>query len=166
MIPPKIARFLEERANIGFAGTRDDNLVPRGHRLSGWHVDSAGRTLTVSVSPAWSARLIEALTENGRIAVTLEEAGTHETYQIKGRYLSHRPVQPADIETASRSRDRFAKGIYSVYPDESLTVLLKASIPTPSLAVEIEIDEMFVQTPGPDAGRRIVPPAAAEPSAR
>ena len=33
VIPSKIIRFLEERANIGFAGTRDANLVPSGHRL-------------------------------------------------------------------------------------------------------------------------------------
>ena len=56
---------------------------------------STGRTLTVFI-PASAPRLLEALRDNGRIAVTFEEVGTHETYQVKGRYLSHRPVQPAD----------------------------------------------------------------------
>ena len=32
-----------------------------------------------------------------------------------------------------------------------------ASIPTPSLAVEIEVHEVFLQTPGPGAGRRVAP---------
>jgi hypothetical protein len=165
MIPGKIIRFLEERASIGFAGTRDSNLVPSGHRLSGWQIDAAGRTLTALVPASSATRLVDALLDNGRIAVTFEEVGTHETYQIKGRYLSHRPVRQTEIDIASRARERFAKGLRSLYPDEQLVSLLKASIPNPSLAVEIEVHEVFLQTPGPDAGRRIAPPADAELSA-
>jgi hypothetical protein len=166
MIPVKIVRFLEERANIGFAGTRDRDLVPSGHRVSGWQVDADGRTLTAFVPASAEARLIESLSNNGAIAVTLEEVGTHETYQIKGRYLSHRPVQPKEIDVANRARDRFARGLHSLYPDDRLVALLKASIPTPSLAVEIEVQEVFLQTPGPGAGGRISPPPDAVPSAK
>lgn len=162
MIPGKIIRFLEERANTGFAGTRDGNLVPLGHRVCGWQIDAAGRTLTAFVPPASATRLVEALLDNGRIACTFEEVGTHETYQIKGRYLSHRPVQPMDIDLASRTRERFAKGLHSLFPDGGLVALLKASIPAPSLAVEIEVHEVFLQTPGPGAGARIAPPPDAE----
>jgi hypothetical protein len=140
--------------------------VPSGHRVSGWQLDAAGRTLTAFFPPATAARLIEALVENGRIACTFEEIGTHETYQIKGRYLSHRPVRPTEIDIASRARERFAKGLHSLLPDERLLAPVKASIPTPSLAVEIEVHELFLQTPGPGAGARIVPPPDAESSAR
>jgi hypothetical protein len=164
MIPAKIIRFLEERAQIGFAGTRDGNLVPSGHRVPGWQIDAAGRTLTAFVPESSAARLLEALLDNGRIAITFEEVGTHETYQVKGRYLSHRPVRPAEIEIASRARERFVKGLHALYSDERVTALARASIPAPSLAVEIEVHEVFVQTPGPGAGARIAPPPDAEPS--
>ena len=163
MIPGKIVRFLEERANIGFAGTRDRHLVPSGHRLSGWQTDPAGRTLTALVPQPWAARLVESAKENGAIAVTIEEAGTHETYQFKGRYLSHRPVQPAEIAIASRTRERFSKGLLQWGPpDERMAALIQASIPSPSLAVEIEVHEVFLQTPGPGAGSRIAPPPDAQ----
>lgn len=157
MIPPKIIRFLEDRANIGFAGTRDANLVPSGHRVSGWRVDQEGQTLTALVSIVSSPRLLEALLDNGRIALTFEEAGAHETYQIKGRYLSHRPVQPAEIEIASATRERFARSMRSLYNDEAVTALLTASMLAPVLAVDVRVDEVFVQTPGPGAGARIAP---------
>ena len=39
MIPGKIVRFLEQHANLAFAGTRDRDRVPYGHRVSGWHVN-------------------------------------------------------------------------------------------------------------------------------
>jgi hypothetical protein len=166
MIPGKIIRFLEERANLAFAGTRDGHLVPMGHRVSGWRVDPNGRTLTALVAPFSATPLVNAMLDNGRIAVTLEEVGTHETYQIKGRYLNHRPVGPVEIDIARRARERFAKALSSLYPDERLAAMLTASIPTPSLAVEIEVQEVFLQTPGPGAGARIVPPPDAEASAR
>jgi hypothetical protein len=165
MIPPKIIRFLEERAHIGFAATRDANFTPYGHRVSGWQIDSAGRTLTAFVSPSSAGQLLESMLDNGHIAVTLEEVGTHETYQIKGKYLSHRPIQPAELDIAGRVRERFAKGVRTLFSDPQLVEGLKASIPTPSLAVDIEVHEVFLQTPGPGAGRRIAPPDP-EPNAR
>jgi len=157
VIPSKIIRFLEERANIGFAGTRDANLVPSGHRLAGWQIDQSGLTLTAFMPAASSPQLLAALRDNGRIAVTFEEVGTHETYQVKGRYLSHRPVRPSDIELAGASRDRFARSLRSLYNDEQTAVLMAASVPAPGLAVEIGVDEVFLQTPGPGAGARIAP---------
>ena len=158
MIPAKIIRFLEERANVGFAGTRDAALVPLGHRLSAWQVDVAGRALTAFMRPFSEARFVESLRENGAIAFTIGEMTTHETYQIKGRYLSHRPVQGVEAELADRVRDRLAKTLLAQYHDERIDPFVRASIPTPTLAVAVEVTEVFVQTPGPGAGERIAPP--------
>jgi hypothetical protein len=160
VIPPKIIRFLEERANIAFAGSRDANLVPSGHRVSGWRADGSGRTLTAFVPLPWANRLVASLLDNGAIAVTIEEAGTHETYQFKGRYLSHRPVQPTEIAIANLARERFVKGLH--VSDERLASLVRASIPAPSLAVDIEVHEVFSRrrpagsriAPSPDGGAR------------
>jgi hypothetical protein len=165
MIPAKVVHFLEERASIGIAGTRDGNLVPCGHRVCGWQVGAAGRTLTALIPDSSVPRLLEDVRDHGPIAATFEEIGTHETYQVKGRYVSHRPVGPADIEIANRARERFAKGLRSQMPDEQMAALVKASIPAPGVAVEIEVQEVFVQTPGPGAGARIAPPPDAERSA-
>jgi len=165
MIPGKILRFLDERANAGFAGTRDAALVPRGHRVVAWQVDAGGRTLTAYIPSSSAPQLVEHVQDNGRIALTFEEVGTHETYQIKGRCLSHRPVRPAEVDIARRTRERFTKGLRSFHADEQQAAMLAASIPPPTLAVEVEVHEVFLQTPGPGAGTRIVPPPDAERSA-
>lgn len=164
MIPPPIIRFIEERASLGFAGTRDSHLVPCGHRVSGWQIEAAGRTLVAFIPASSATRILDDLQNNGPIAITLEEVGTHETYQVKGRYLRHRPVGPAETEVANRLRERFVKGVRTLFGD--LSDLVRASIPSPSLALEIEVLEVFVQTPGPGAGARIAPPPDAERSAR
>ena len=72
MIPGKIVRFLE-RANVSHAGTRDRDLVPHGHRVSGWTVGADARTLTILVPETARPHLIESLEDNGQFSVTIEE---------------------------------------------------------------------------------------------
>jgi hypothetical protein len=157
-IPGRIVRFLEQHANLSFAGTRDRDLVPYGHRVSGWRVGADARTLTALVAEHFTPHLVESLEDNGELALTVEEFPSHETYQFKGRYLGHRPLQDEDLEAVERVRERFRKSVRHLYPDAP-EHLLKAFILAPSLAVEFEVREVYVQTPGPGAGVRLVPPA-------
>jgi hypothetical protein len=166
VIPPKIIRFLDERASVALAGTRDSQLVPSGHRVSGWQIATDGRTVTVFVGTMWTVGLLDALRSNGRIAVTFEEVGTHETYQLKGHYVSDRPVRPDEAAVAHRSRDRFVKGLTTLFPDQPVAAMLAASIPSPDLAIVIEVSEVFLQTPGPGAGTRIAPAPESEVAVR
>ena len=116
MIPEKIARFLEQRANVAFAGTRNRDLVPFGHRVSGWCIGADGRTLTAFIPEPFTAGLVESLQENGELALTVEDFPSHETYQFKGRYVSHRPAQREDIAIVDRIRERFMKSMRAVFP--------------------------------------------------
>jgi hypothetical protein len=160
LIPGKIAQFLEQRANVAFAGTRNRDLVPFGHRVSGWSIGPDGRTVTVLVAEPSTSGLVESLQENGRIAVTIEEFPSHETYQFKGRYVRHRPVQREDIDIVDGVRVRFIKSMRTVFP-AAPDDIVAAFIQKPGLAVEFEVFEIFVQTPGPGAGKRLVPPPEA-----
>jgi hypothetical protein len=157
VIPGKIARFLEQYANVAFAGTRDRDLVPHGHRVSGWRVDAERGTMTALVPNAFTPGLVEALHDNGEVAVTVEEFPSHETYQFKGRYLRHRPVDADDLAVVERIRARFVKSLAPVLSGVAEDAL-KAYIPPPALAVEFAVQEIYLQTPGPAAGTRLIPP--------
>jgi hypothetical protein len=158
MIPGKIIRFLDEHANLAFGGTRSRDLVPFGHRVSGWRLGADGRTLTSFVADQSTDRLIESLEDNGEFALTVEEFPSHETYQFKGRYVRHRPLQPADLEAVDRIRERYVKSMRHLFADAP-EALLKKAVLTPSVAVDFEVREVYLQTPGPGAGLRLVPPA-------
>jgi hypothetical protein len=157
MIPGRIVRFLEQYANVAFAGTRNHDLVPYGHRVSGWSVGADGRTVTALIPGQFTPRLVESLEENGQFALTIEEFPSHETYQFKGRYLRHRPAQEEDVQIVHRIRERFVKSLKPIYVDAPENVL-RAFIGEPHLAVEFEVLEVYLQTPGPGAGARLVPP--------
>lgn len=156
MIPGKIVRFLDHYANLAFAGTRDRKLVPHGHRVSGWQLGADARTFTAFIAHGFTDGLLEALDDNGQLAVTVEEFPSHETYQLKGRYLRHRPIQPDDLAIVERVRGRYVKSVRHMHPDAPINVL-QAFILAPSIAIEFEVQEVFVQTPGPGAGARLVP---------
>jgi hypothetical protein len=157
VIPGKIVRFLEEYANVAASGVRDESLVPYGQRVSGWRVGADRSTMTVLVPEEFTEHLIASLEDNGRYAVTIEEIPSHETYQFKGRYLSHRPADADDRALVAQQRDRFVKAVSRVYTQMPENIA-RSFILDPALAVEFEVQEIYLQTPGPGAGTRIAPP--------
>lgn len=158
MIPGKLVRFLEQYANVAFAGIRDRDLVPFGHRVCGWRVGSDQRTMTVLFPDQFTDRLLELLQQNGELAVTVEQFPSHETYQFKGRYVRHRKALEDDLDAVDRIRGRWVKSMRPIYADQPEDVL-KAFVLSPVLAVDVEVSEIYVQTPGPGAGARLIPPA-------
>ena len=156
-IPGKIASFLEQRANVAMAGTRDEDLVPHGHRVTGWRLGPERETMECFIPEKFTEHLIGSLQDNGRIAVTVEEFPSHETYQFKGRYLTHRPLAPDDLTIHEQCRERFARSVRTFLnlPEG----VLRAFILKPHVVVTFEVEEIYLQTPGPGAGSRIVPRA-------
>jgi hypothetical protein len=157
VIPGKLVRFLENYANVAFAGVRDRQLIPFGHRVSGWRLGADHRTLTVLFPADSLSRLVESLHDNGEVAVTLEDFPSHETYQFKGRYLHHRDADEGDVEIVDRLRRRWIKSLRSVNPHGDDNAL-NSFVSPPSLAVDVEVLEIYLQTPGPGAGTRLIPP--------
>ena len=155
MIPGKIVRFID-RANVGHAGTRDRNLVPHGHTICGWTLAPDGHTLTILVPESGRAHLIESLEDNGQVAVTIEQYPEHEAYQFKGRYLRHRPAAAPDIEVTQRIREDFMRSVLPIAGEVAVPAL-RAFVQSPVLAVDVDVQEIYVQTPGPGAGARLVP---------
>jgi len=158
-IPGMIADFLERRSTVGVAATRDRERRPRAHHLSGWRVADEGRELLCLVGRGFTAGLLEGLREFPAMAVTVEEIGPHETYQFKGVVVGSRPAEPSDREIWERLRARFSAAVQRVDPHFGLTDRqLRDFIPPPELALRLALREIFLQTPGPGAGRRLVPP--------
>ena len=155
MIPGKIASFLEQRANVASCGTRDRDLVPHVHRVSGWRVGPERETMELFVPELFTEHLLASLQDNGRIAVTIEEVQSHETYQLKGSYLGQRPPAADDLSVHEQCRERFVRSLRSFMnlPDD----VLRAFILKPHVVVSFKVEEIYLQTPGPGAGSRMVP---------
>lgn len=155
MIPDPILEFLQG-ASAGFCGTRDHALVPFVHRMSGWRVEEDGATLRCFFPREFLRGLVENVEDNGRISVTIERIGAHETYQFKGRYLDSAPCDEADLEAYARSCERLVDAV-TAYHGFSREASRGYALP-PVRTIRFRVEEIYNQTPGPGAGRRIVPP--------
>jgi uncharacterized protein len=156
MIPGRILRFLEDQGTIAVSGTRDANLIPHVHPVSGWEVEPDKETIRCSINQAYLDNLISSLQDNGEFALTVEQIGSHETYQFKGRYLGSTQPASADLAAHQRMTNRFARAVNQLFgvPEDSC----RAYIPRPTLVVRFTVREIFLQTPGPGAGHRVFPP--------
>ena len=157
MIPGIMIDFLE-RASVAVAATRSGNRIPGIHLLSGWYVEEGRETAVGLVAPGYVEGLRESLADNGHFALTAEVIGPHETYQFKGLQASARPVTDAEMIIHQNCRRRFLEAVRRTYSNRFPDDAVLARMPPPSLAVRFQVREIYVQTPGPAAGRRLFPP--------
>jgi len=159
MIPGFIVEFLG-RASVGVIGTRDASLAPHLHFVSGWFVHADGASVVGLVPDSLRDHLSDGLMPGGRIALVAEVIGPHETYQLKGRYLEHRPAQASDGPVYRACRQRFVTAVQEHLKGRFREDDLAARVHEPAIAVRFAVEEIFLQTPGPAAGRRVFPPEA------
>lgn len=148
LIPSDLAEFLESTVSI-LVGSRDDFLFPESVRAMGARVEPGGKELTVFLPEATNASTLANLRSNGRIAVCFSRPADHQSVQLKGSVREIAPAPDSDRERIERYRAGLAKalGEYGMPPRISYRVAY-----WPSQAVRVEIESMFVQTPGPGAG--------------
>jgi hypothetical protein len=108
----------------------------------------------VSLSPL----ILANLRDNGQMAIGLVRPTDHRALQLKGVWLGERRTTDADRAFLERYRDAMIQEMGLVGVPRSAWQRVAW---WPTLALRMEVREVFVQTPGPSAGRRCEPAAAA-----
>jgi predicted pyridoxine 5'-phosphate oxidase superfamily flavin-nucleotide-binding protein len=151
MIPDSIVQLLKTGVSV-MVGTRDASLMPECTRAWGIRVGSDRRAVTIFLSEAIAGKTVDNLRENGKIAVTCTRPTDHITCQIKGLVRSMKPVSAANRETSRRWHHEFIAELTAIGVPPALG---EAWIVEPTVAVEIAVTDVFDQTPGPAAGKKI-----------
>jgi pyridoxamine 5'-phosphate oxidase-like protein len=154
MIPDRVVEILDGPA-IMFVGTRDAGLRPAHTAAVGAVVHDDRRTVTFFVPESRASRLLSDLRDNGRVAFDFGWV-SHEAYQLKGAYLSSRPTTDEDVARQEAYRSKLFAALRQPYPQEIARPLALGYAYRPGVAVTFRVEEVFLQTPGPDAGNRIV----------
>lgn len=154
-IPDRVIELLHGPAFMQI-GTRDATLRPAHAFAVGAVVHDDRRTVTVFVPTARSGRILADLTDNGRIALGIALA-SHEAYQLKGIYLSWRPADAGDRARQEAYRAALlASALEAGFPEAIARPLTQGVAYVPSVGITFRADEVFQQTPGPDAGTTFV----------
>jgi hypothetical protein len=114
-------------------------------------VDCARARLTVFVARPQLGRTLENLADNGLLAVVLSRLSDYRTYQLKGHALSWRDARDEERPFVDAFHERFARGAEW----ENLGDTLRRMAVWPAVAIEMQVREIFAQTPGPGTGKRL-----------
>ncbi len=110
------------------------------------------KTMTVFVFEPFADVILKNLNDNGRISLIAASMPSHETYQFKGAYVSSRKTENKDLELQENYRNKLLEHFIPFdFPENFIR-----NMPyNPGIAVTFRVEEIFVQTPGPGAGKKI-----------
>jgi hypothetical protein len=133
--------------------------VPHLHWVCGWAAEPDPAELAFFLAKPFTKLLLRDVAVCPRLALTMENIGPHETYQFKGDFAGSRAPGPAERAAFERCRERFVRAVREIetrfdFSPETLRLYLGE----PDSVVLLRVEEIFLQTPGPGAGRRLVPP--------
>jgi len=153
-IDPALVEFLSSGVVLGCA-SRDARLVPRSVWPVGIRVEAGGEEVTVFLPVATAGEVVANLRDNRRIAVVATAPVDHRSVQLKGQVLEIRPA--ADDERAQTDGYRAALG-RTLEPLGVPRMFVLRLAHWPAHAVRFRVEHLFVQTPGPAAGRTFEAP--------
>lgn len=111
--------------------------------------DDALSTATVFVPLATSRDIVAAAAATKRIAVVTAHVIDHNAFQLKGRIRALRLATDAEAMTIRANLNAFADLLIHI----GMAPRLARSIThEPAFAIDFDIDEVYDQTPGPNAG--------------
>ena len=151
MIPEKLVEFMHG-PRLMFVGSRNDKLRPTASWAFGALADGGAGTVTVFIPEVEGAATFENIENNGRVALTVADAPSHETYQFKGQLIETRPCTDADHTVQEIYMSKMVAYHEPLgYGEE----ILRGFTLKPAKAVSFQVEDIFVQTPGPGAGEKI-----------
>jgi hypothetical protein len=157
LISDEMKAFIESGVSV-VVGTRDIGLAPEIVRAWGPVVSEDRQTVSLCVPWATSAQTLDNLETIGRISVVFTLPTNVQSVQLKGKWMETSEPDAADLAAVERHRDAFASLNERIgMPRRVVETLWNRELETSPVLVKLRFvpEELFNQTPGPDAGSRL-----------
>jgi hypothetical protein len=145
---PSILRYLGNGMSI-VVGTVDAAGWPATCRAAALVGHEDGLGVTVYLPVATSAETIANIATSGRVAIVSSCPTDHGTIQLKGRSRGVRVACESEAEVVCAQTELFADTLDQVGVPRRITRSLAR---WPAFAVDVRVEAVFDQTPGPRAG--------------
>ena len=144
-------RVLEAGTTVVMASV-DAHNVPSCCRAIALASTDGAATVTVYVPLATSQDVLRNIATARRLAVTVTNPIDHHSTQLKGVTLDARLAREDESAFVRARRDAVADNLDAIGIPRRVTQNVSC---WPAFAVTMRVDEMFDQTPGPNAGARL-----------
>jgi len=151
MVSEEHVTFIESGVSV-LVGSRDAKMSPTGMRGIGVKVHADRKVLTVFLPNATGERTLANLRANGRIALTFTRPIDHRSMQLKGKAHAFRAATEDERPLLESAVEAWARYLEVVGLPRALGSRLTY---WPSTAVDVVVESIFHQTPGPSAGTRM-----------
>ena len=137
---------------VGHIGCASSSLKPFHADALGICCDQARGTIVCCLNKETNKLFIENLEIGSRVSLFVGVI-SHEAYNLKGAVTDLRGVTNDEIQVCDDHRNK----MYSFYDELGIPKNLadRYWLKPTDLAVVFSVDNVFVQTPGPDAGKEI-----------
>jgi hypothetical protein len=152
VLDPAVVEFIHGGVAVGVA-TRDDDLRPEFARGWGPEVSADGRSVRLCVAAPAGSRVRANLERNGAVAVGFSPPTIARAVQVKGVATVVGEPEAADLERVELHLRSFVAEAARIGAPAELSQ--RMFVRTGLVAVQFSINEVFDQTPGPTAGRRL-----------
>jgi hypothetical protein len=132
-----------------FVGTVSPDGLPSGCRAIGAVTADDLKTITVYIPMATSREVIANIAATKRLAIVGTYPPDHSTMQLKGTTTGVRLARDDEHDFVHDRLERFADVLYAVGIPRRVTRSINY---WPAFAVDMNVEEVFEQTPGPKAG--------------
>jgi pyridoxine/pyridoxamine 5'-phosphate oxidase len=144
-------RAILEHGPAVLVGAVGADGMPECSRAWGVKLVDDGRAIRFTLPNKGSERLLQHIEENPKLALAFTNMLLMESYQVKGTVVDVSAPTDDDVARAARHAELFAENAISVGVPESCHKVRHA----PQAVVTLELQQLFVQTPGPGAGREV-----------
>lgn len=137
---------------FGFIGTVNESNQPLITRFFGYKSDDPLTTLTLYTFKKDSKRVTNQLSVGAKLTATLSNAMDYKTIQFKGTYQKHYDTPEEELINIRENNLKQAEimAMFGISNDVFATWKYE-----PSVAINIEVQEIFDQTPKINAGNKI-----------
>lgn len=146
--PERLQRFTEGGISV-FVGTADADKIPTCCRAIALTTKDNFETVTVYVPAATGQETIANVATTRRVAISASEPLSHGSIQIKGVSRGVKLASAEDEEFVRKRLHQFADVLAEFGLPRRVTHRLAH---WPAFAIEVSVEQVFDQTPGPKAG--------------
>jgi hypothetical protein len=150
----EMIRFFESGVSIT-AGSRDARCVPSMARVLGCRVNADAGTLRLLLAASQCAQLLLDCKTSDQLAVVFSQPSTHRTLQVKGDGVAEVPVEPGDGSIIEEHIRGFGEELAPMGFNHGFSRAFFQWREDDVIALQFTARELYDQTPGPDAGRKL-----------
>jgi hypothetical protein len=150
------AQFITRRVAINLASC-DATRTPSVSRAFGCRVSPDRREVTVFLAVPYATAVLADLRRGAAVAVVFTLPSTHETLQLKGAGAKVVPLADGDRELMRAYGKSFHDELDVVGHHDPFASAIVAGVEEEAVGVSFTLTAAFEQTPGPNAGRPLLP---------